>query len=394
MSLNLQGNTSRRFTSDAEVPHLNFSSVADCFALCDGTAAQNRLGLSFDGQLATSGCTGVEYDPKLAECFVYDVGVAVPDDVIVPDDVAVPDGKKCYKRVYPQGAVGVCEDIDERCAGWAAKVPSECSNNPTWMEQFCAKSCGHCISKFTGQTSLVFLTIDGYGDNPTLKGWNLLQLGESSPHEDFDRCQDVEQGSVKNLPVRFPYPPSSPPWNGVTDRFRVSCIRQERVCTAAHRASHEFCVSESGSFAIVVDYFMDCENGFVGCKEGSSDDRANKVKGRSYCFRGRDSAQKQDRPAPFGYRWPARLCKQDKACTLMGNKVYAQNRSAADTLVHERAFLSKCCTITDLNDVPCPVGGDKGDCMLYKMCAQASFATGVSPAFRGLLVALGIVFFT
>ncbi len=78
----------------------------------------------------------------------------------------------------------------------------------------------------------------------------------------------------------------------------------------------------------------------------------------------------------------------------MGNRVYAQNRSASDTFVHERAFLSKCCTTTDLNDVPCPVGGDKGDCMLYKMCGQASFATGVSPAFRGLLVALGIVFFT
>jgi hypothetical protein len=54
--------------------------------------------------------------------------------------------------------------------------------------------------------------------------------------------QDIEHGSVRNLPYNFPFPPSSPPYNGVTDRFQTSCIKDKpKTCAAAIHTGKESC---------------------------------------------------------------------------------------------------------------------------------------------------------
>merc|ERR1711965_578794 len=110
---------------------------------------------------------------------------------------------------------------------------------------------------YGGQTALIFIT--GYGLTSQWKGWRDIQLGAPSSVPEFDRCQNMEHGNVKNLPHTLPYPPSSPPWDGVTDRFQVSCVQQERTCDQAHRANNRFCSDPGDVYSIKIDYFMDCK---------------------------------------------------------------------------------------------------------------------------------------
>jgi hypothetical protein len=134
-----------------------------------------------------------------------------------------------------------------------------------------------------------------------------------------------------------------------------------------------------------IDFFMDCVNGYTGCKAATRDDRANRVAGKQYCFRGKDNPM----DPPFGYEWCgcgqavyvyfsvvmtldcpyksanrlseltgcflwwrryAHICKQTTACVQMGNAVYS-GASAADTLVAENQFLETCCLIDNVSPV-------------------------------------------
>jgi prolyl 4-hydroxylase len=37
-----------------------------------------------------------------------------------------------------------CYDRHPRCMEWMRREPSECTENPTWMRNHCARACGKC----------------------------------------------------------------------------------------------------------------------------------------------------------------------------------------------------------------------------------------------------------
>jgi len=213
-----------------------------------------------------------------------------------------------------------------------------------------------------------------------------LQLGTPNDNPYLDRCQVLGGGASSNLPVNFPYPPSQPPHDG-EDRFRVSCVKQERECGVAHRSTEAGMMCQEGEFlSMRIDYFMDCKHP-DGCRAGSYDDRNDRTlpDEQKYCDRGKFDHN----DPPFGYFWNAYLCKQDSQCVTMGNNVYGQGLSPADTRVAERQFITECCSMRSAQDVPCPDGSSQ-NCLLYRMCQEAE--NGVSLSFPLLsLVAAALV---
>jgi len=359
----------------SETRSVSASSRDECFSMCNGTNAVPH-------PQGSAECFGVEWDESNSVCKIWDRG----EELSLTTADTTP-GYTCHRRVYPVqpsavGAPVVCADDHAKCTGWAAKTPSECTENPQWMNANCKRSCGICTTAYTGQMTRAFLT--GYGVSSANKGWRELQVGEPNADPEMDRCQPLGNGPSRQLPASVPYPPSSPDWAGTMDRWRLMCVKEKRACDSVHLKHQEKC-DDPPHFSLQIDYFMDCQAGYLGCHATTQEEKDNEQKER--CNRGKHTQMTKEDP-PYGYKIPAHLCSVDAACIQAGNEVYAQGRSPADTLVAEQQFLRQCCTIRSLDQVPCPPNIGRQDCLLLKMCKAAESSAMVPMALTWLLAML------
>jgi hypothetical protein len=363
----------------SEARSVSASSQDNCLSMCNGTnAVPHPQGIAE--------CFGVEWDAVNSFCKIWDQGATL--SLTTTDTTA---GYECYRRVYPvqasaAGAPVVCADDHAKCTGWAAKTPSECRENPQWMNANCKRSCGICTTAYTGQMTRAVLT--GYGVSSANKGWREIQVGEASADPEMDRCQPLGNGPSRQLPISVPYPPSSPDGVGFQDRWRLSCIKEKRPCDSVHLKHQESCEIEHPHFSLQIDYFMDCAPGMLGCSATTQEEKDGDPP-RERCNRGKRSQMTKEDPH-YGYKIPAHLCSVDAACIRAGNEVYANGLSPADTLVAEEQFLRQCCTLRALEQVPCPANVDRNDCLLLKMC-KAAENSGMVPRALTWSLAMAVV---
>ena len=275
-------------------------------------------------------------------------------------------------RAWEQASAGCTRPVDPnaallRCTPCTASDDgAEITCTPDGETALDAEDCSRWrgfakLDGSPGAIGRIFVPDVGWRDIPL--GRPDLELDPQRGDRPYDRCEPI-RGGPNFGPLGVPLPPND---ESLADRYRVRCEMKTRECGGTHRSTERSGCNQQ-FFSLVLDFFMDCDEAYVGdssrvpCRATTNHYTLSGDRDASQAFCHRGLASPMD--PNLGFKWELPLCRWDPECVSMGVAVAARWAREVD----KEAFELACCTISDVGELVSPDGSND----LQELCRSAS----------------------